>query len=176
MSDTKLINVIMTGGTIDSFYDPIKITAVVSKQSFIPQYFEKLQNILKPYPEIKFTEVFMKDSRDITEKDRDQILKAVEESEAKNIIITHGTYTMPETARFLKEKLKGDKVVVLVGSMIPLKDFDFSDAPFNLGFAVAQVQTLSAGVYVCMNARVFSAEEVLKDIPGGRFYSTDSSH
>lgn len=169
----SLIHVITTGGTIDSVYDPIKIALAVSKQSFIPKYFEELLNSLKPYAEIKFSEVCMKDSRYLNEQDRKEILKTVEESETDNIIITHGTYTLPETARFLKENLRRqDQVIILVGSMIPLKGFDFSDAPFNLGYAFAKVQDLPAGIYVCMNARVFTAKEVAKDILGGRFYST----
>jgi L-asparaginase len=171
-ANDSLIHIRMTGGTIDSVYDAVKMTINVSKQSFIPEYFEQLLSSLKPYAEIKFSELFMKDSRDLTPEDRKEILKAVEESEAAKIIVTHGTYTIPETARFLKENLENkDKVVVLVGSMIPLKDFDFSDAPFNLGYAFAQVQKLSPGIYVCMNARVFTSEKVAKNIPGGRFYS-----
>lgn len=175
MSDSKngLIHIVITGGTIDSYYDPVKITLAVSNESFIPKYFDKLQSSLKPYAKIKFSEVFMKDSRDLTDEDRKNILEVIEKSEAKKIIITHGTYTIPETARFLKENLKRkDKVIILVGSMIPIDGFDFSDAPFNLGYAFAQVQTLAPGVYVCMNSRVFTAEEVLKDIPEGRFYSS----
>lgn len=43
----------------------------------------------------------MKDSRDFKPKDLENVLKTVEKSPHTKIIITHGTYTMPDTeARF----------------------------------------------------------------------------
>lgn len=114
----------------------------------------------------------MKDSRALTKGDRQKMLKTIEASKAKMIIITHGTYTMPDTARYLEKNLKRkDQTIVLTGSMVPIKGFDFSDGPFNLGFAFAMVTKLSAGVYVCMNNRAFAPEEVAKDIKEGKFYS-----
>lgn len=114
----------------------------------------------------------MKDSRQIEEQDRKDILKAIQESPAKKILITHGTYTMPDTARYLKKNLKRkDERIVVTGSMVPIKGFDFSDGPFNLGFAVAMLEKLAPGVYVCMNARAFTPEEVAKNIKEGKFYS-----
>jgi len=53
--------------------------------------------------------------------------------------------------------------------MIPLKGFDFSDAAFNLGYAIANVQTLPAGVYLCMNGKVFDPNKVDKNTAKGRF-------
>lgn len=172
MSDKGLVHFIITGGTIDSVWNGAQDTVVVSEHSVLPEYFEALGSNLKFYEKIKFTEVCMKDSRAITEEDRKNILKAIEESEATKIIITHGTYTMPDTARYLKDNLKRkDQVIVLTGSMVPIKGFDFSDGPFNLGFAFAQTQVLNSGVYVCMNSRVFTPEEVAKNIAEGKFYS-----
>jgi L-asparaginase len=53
--------------------------------------------------------------------------------------------------------------------MIPLDGFYQSDAPFNLGYAIAQVQNKPHGVYICMNAHCFSTEEVKKNKELGRF-------
>ena len=79
---------------------------------------------------------------------------------------------MPDTARFLKARLpKNQHTIILTGSMIPLEGFTFSDAPFNLGFALAAFATLAPGIYVCMNGRIFSPEEVLKTIYKGQFGS-----
>lgn len=90
----------------------------------------------------------------------------------QKIIITHGTYTMPDTARYLKANLKrDDQTIVFTGSMIPLTGFSPSDAPFNLGYSIAKIQDLPAGIYVCMNGRVFSPNEVVKFLYGGRFVS-----
>lgn len=114
----------------------------------------------------------MKDSRDINEHDRREILKTVEESPCQKIIITHGTYTMPDTARYLKANLKrDDQAVVLTASMIPIKGFTPSDGLFNLGFALAQVEILPPGIYVVMNGKVFQSDEVIKMINEGRFAS-----
>lgn len=166
------IDIIITGGTIDSFWDGSKDTVRVSEHSVLPEYFEELGRNLKIYEEVRFNELCMKDSRAITDEDRKNVLKAIEKSDSKKIIITHGTYTMPDTARYLKKNLKRiNQTIVLTGSMVPIKDFDFSDGPFNLGYAFAQVQKLPRGIYVCMNAKVFTPEEVSKNIEEGKFYS-----
>lgn len=54
--------------------------------------------------------------------------------------ITNGTDTMIETARILGESVM-EKTVVLTGAMVPYEVAN-SDALFNLGCAVAAVQTL----------------------------------
>jgi len=118
----------------------------------------------------------MKDSRELNETDRQNIIKAVEESPYQKIIITHGTYTMPDTARYLKARLKrNDQTIVLTASMIPLKGFTPSDASFNLGFAIAQAEILSAGIYVAIQGKVFQPEEIIKLIGEGRFASIFSN-
>ena len=89
------------------------------------------------------------------------------EAKEKRIIITHGTDTMAETARLLAKKIK-DKTIVLTGAMIPYK-FGSSDGLFNLGSALAFVQTLSKGVYVVMNGRYFDANNVRKNKETGLF-------
>lgn len=53
--------------------------------------------------------------------------------------------------------------------MIPLKEFVMSDAGFNLGYAIAQVQNLDAGVYICMNGETFPAGTVIKNRAEARF-------
>lgn len=168
MYKNEKIEIIMTGGTIDSFYDPTKDTVVPLKTSPIPDFIKNLQ-IDNTFI---FNQVTIKDSRDLTEVDLKKILKSVEESSSKHIIITHGTYTMPNTARFLEAKLKrNDQIIILTGSMIPLDRFTLSDAPFNLGYSFASFKILKPGVYVCMNGRVFNTKEVTKIISQGRFVS-----
>jgi L-asparaginase len=168
MTKKDTIHFIITGGTIDSYYEGTKDTAVTNKESVIPRFV----NNLKLYHPVKFTEICMKDSRDIVKKDLKSILKNIEESSSKKIIITHGTYTMPDTARFLEANLKRkDQIIILTGSMIPLNGFSPSDGPFCIGYAIAKTQNLKPGVYVCMNGRVFSSEEVMKVNKEGRFTS-----
>ena len=164
----NIINFIMTGGTIDSYYEGKRDTILPNKTSIIPKFIESL-NL---YESFKFTEICMKDSRELTKRDLINLLKTVGKSPHKRIIITHGTYTMPDTARFLKFNLKKrDRVVILTGSMIPLVGFTPSDAPFNLGYAISKLQELPNGIYVCMNGRVFTPDEITKDLYAGRFSS-----
>jgi len=114
----------------------------------------------------------MKDSRDLTKQDLKKILTAVEKSPSKKIIITHGTYTMPDTARYLKTKLKRkNQTIIFTGSLIPLVGFSPSDASFNLGYSIAKIQNLDPGIYISMNGRIFSPEEVTKLLHQGRFIS-----
>lgn len=160
------IHFILTGGTIDSYFDTSKDTTIIGEKSEVPNYIEKL----KLHSSTEFTPVFLKDSRNIRYKDRQKLLEIVKNSPHKMIIITHGTYTMPDTGQYLKDHLaETDKTIVLTGSMMPLKGFDFSDAAFNLGFAVAKVQLLSPGVYLCMNGKTFDPDQVDKNKIESRF-------
>lgn len=161
------IHFILTGGTLDSYYDTTKDTVVPLKDSAVPAFIKNL----KLYHKTKFTQVCMKDSRDLNKKDIQKILKTVESSKIGNIIIVHGTYTLPDTARFLKAKMKSKKVVILTASMIPLTGFSPSDAPFNLGFSVSALEYLEPGVYACVNGRVFDPDDISKIISEGRFAS-----
>ncbi len=166
------IHFILTGGTIDSVWNGSRDTATVSEHSVLPEYFNKLGRNLKFNTQFEFTEVCMKDSREINESGRKELVKVIEKSDSERIIVTHGTYTMPDTARFLKSHLtRADQTIVITGSMVPMEGFDFSDGPFNLGFGIAEVARQNPGIYVCMNANTFSPDEVAKDTTEGKFYS-----
>ena len=168
MKDDK-IHFIITGGTIDSYYEPTKETTVPNKNSTISRFIKTL----KLYEAFEFSELCMKDSRELTIKDVKKICETIEKSPHKKFIITHGTYTMSDTARYLKANLKKkDKVIIFTGSMIPLSGFAPSDAPFNLGFAVAKLEDLQNGIYICMNGKVFSSKEAVKSLSEGRFVSS----
>src|SRR5262245_32328369 len=123
------IHIVLTGGTIDSYWDGTKDTAVPLEHSALPQFLASL-NL---YRQIRFTEVCMKDSRNLNKNDLEAILKAVGESQEKKVIITHGTYTMADTGKYLKANLPEDhdKTIALTGSMVPLTGFAPSDASFN---------------------------------------------
>ena len=117
--------------------------------------------------EVDVKTLMMIDSLDMTDHDRALIAEQCIQSEEKQIIITHGTDTMADTARYLADKIK-DKTVVLTGAMIPYK-FGSSDGLFNLGSAMAFVQTLPLGVYVAMNGKYFNWDNVRKNRETGRF-------
>ena len=145
------IHFIMTGGTIDSFYDGIIDTFVPYKHSVIPTYVQSLQLHLN----LKFTEICMKDSRNIVKADLTKMLNAVKKSLCSKVIITHGIYTMAKTAKYLKKHLKRDnQTIILIGSLIPLIGFTPSDAPFNIGYSIAKVQDIKPGIHICKNGRL----------------------
>ena len=85
--------------------------------------------------------------------------------------MTHGTDTMPDTARYLGERAN-DRTIVLTGAMIPYT-FCSSDGLFNLGGALAFAQALPHGVYVVMNGRCFDWRSVRKNRATGRFEGAD---
>ncbi len=162
------IHFIITGGTIDSVYDGSKDTVVPLKKSVIPTFMRTIRSA----DQFVFEQICMKDSRHLTPSDMEKILASVQKSQYRYIIITHGTYTMPDTARFLKAKLgKTQKTILFTGSMIPIYGFAPSDGTFNLGLACGVIEYINPGVYVAMNGRVFTPEEVLKSLYGGKFSS-----
>ena len=157
------IKIFTTGGSIDKFY------------SWQTSRFEigepQIQEIFKEANvNLKYTleKLIKKDSLDFTKKDRCLIYQRIRKSREKFFVITHGTDTMVETAKFLSD-IQG-KVIVLTGSMKPAK-FKDSDAAFNVGTAIAAVQTLSPGVYIAMSGRVFPYHGVRKNRKLGRFES-----
>ena len=114
-----------------------------------------------------------KDSRFVTDEDRELILKTCKESKEDKIIITHGTETMSKTAEFLgKEGL--EKTIVLLGAFTPANREE-SDALFNLGSAIAAVQLLLVGVYVTMSGNIFSWNNIRKNMETGLFETCEQS-
>ncbi len=162
--ETAKISIIATGGTIDKIYFDAKSEYEVGPPNAI-EVLEKF-NLQIPY---SITSLMRKDSLDLTDKDRERIAAAVAAEKSSKIIITHGTDTMPETARHIisQQAAKG-KTVVLTGSLLPAM-FTTSDAIFNLGCALGTVQTAAAGVYIVMNGRVFPGDKVKKNREAGRF-------
>ena len=149
------IHFITTGGTIDKIYHDARSNYEVGD----PQVIELLREALVTF-DYEVTQVFRKDSLDLTEDDRDAILAAVKSTDCDRIVVTHGTDTMTKTAAVLKAVT--DKVIVLTGSLAPAR-FKTSDAEFNLGMAIAAAQSLEPGVYITMNGRVFEADKVRKN-------------
>ena len=103
----------------------------------------------------------------MTDEDRELIVHQCNNCEETKIVITHGTDSMPETAKVLGREIEG-KTIILTGAMIPIK-FGSSDGLFNLGSALAFAQTLPAGVYVAMNGRCFAWDNVRKNKQTGIF-------
>ena len=87
--------------------------------------------------------------------------RQVVHADEEHILITHGTDTMVQTARYLA-RARG-KTIVLTGALAPAL-FKKTDAVFNIGCALAAVQILPPGVYIAMNGAIFPHDRVRKNL------------
>jgi L-asparaginase len=156
------IRVYVTGGTFDKEYNELN-----GELYFKDTHLREMLKLGRSNLDLELRTLMMIDSTEMNDVDRDMILKSCAESSTDRIVITHGTDTMATTARFLGERVK-DKTIVLTGAMVPYT-FGSSDGLFNLGSALAFVQTLSPGVYVAMNGRCFDGDNVQKNRSTGLF-------
>ena len=158
-----MIHIITTGGTIEGLdYETKRSENQESKISI--QDFFRLANVSFPY---SIENVLNKDSRSITDEDRQLLVDKIKANSANEIILTHGTFTMEDTAKYIG-KLNLGKTIVLVGSFI-LGTSKNTDAPFNLGFAISSLQFLKPDVYIAMNGQVFQWENVTKNLETNKF-------
>jgi L-asparaginase len=156
------IRIFITGGTFDKEYNELN-GELFFKDTHLPELLEKGRSKMP----VEIRTLMMVDSLAMTDEDRELIAYQCNQCDEKQIVITHGTDTMSETAKVLAEKVK-NKTIVLTGAMIPIK-FGSSDGLFNLGSALAFVQTLSPGIYVAMNGRYFNWDNVRKNKQTGVF-------
>ena len=156
------IRIFVTGGTFDKEYNELN-----GELYFKNTHLQDLLELGRNKVSVVITTLMLIDSLEMTEKDREAILQQCIDCSENKIIITHGTDTMTETAKVLAKNI-GNKSIVLTGAMIPIK-FGSSDGLFNLGGALAFVQTLPAGVYVAMNGHYFNWDNVQKNKLTGRF-------
>ena len=152
--DIKKICIITTGGTIDKVYFD-----ATSEFEVGSPVIEKILKEAKSNISYRLLPLFRKDSLEINEADRQLIRKAITDCDEKLILITHGTDTMTETAKYLQGL---DKTIVLTGSLSPAR-FRSTDAIFNIGLALGALQSIIPGVYITMNGQVFAADKVIKD-------------
>ena len=154
------ILIIQTGGTIDKIYPKsingwgfeigdAAVHQILSKKELSVDY--------------RIIPAGKKDSTQINENDRKNILNICQKSSEEQIIITHGTDTILDTAKFLS--IIENKTIVLTGSFLP-HAFKNSDAEFNIGMAISAVQTLNSGIYVSLNGIIARHNELQRDDSG----------
>ncbi|MEO0205914.1 MAG: asparaginase domain-containing protein [candidate division WOR-3 bacterium] len=156
------IRIFITGGTFDKEYNELN-GELFFKDTHIPQ----MLRLGRCRVSVDVRTLMMIDSRSMTDEDREVIARNCIKTPEDRIVITHGTDTMVETAKFLAERVK-NKTVVLTGAMVPYT-FGSSDGMFNLGCALAFVQILPPGVYIAMNGRYFTYDNVRKNKKTGEF-------
>ncbi|NJC26034.1 asparaginase domain-containing protein [Neolewinella antarctica] len=161
-----MIQIFVTGGTFDKEYNFVT-GQLYFHDSNLPEMLDRGRCTL----DVNVRTLMMVDSLDLTDMDRENIAHNCRGVETKQILITHGTDTMQRTAEFLAgADIKG-KTIVITGAMIPYAFGSSSDGFFNLGSALAFVQTLPPGVYVAMNGRYFPWDGVQKNLSTGYFES-----
>jgi L-asparaginase len=156
------IRIFITGGTFDKEYNELT-GELFFKETHLPEMLQRSRSTL----DVTVRTLMMIDSLNMSEEDRGLIAQQCRSAGEEKIVITHGTDTMSITARMLADTVPG-KTIVLTGAMIPYK-FGSSDGFFNLGSALAFAQILPAGVYLAMNGRYFTWDNVRKNRQTGQF-------
>ncbi len=156
------IRLFVTGGTFDKEYNELN-----GQLFFKDSHINEILKLGRSRLDLSVRTLMLIDSLEMTDVDRNIILESCQRCEEDKIVITHGTDTMTETARYLADKIPG-KTVVITGAMIPYK-FGSSDGLFNLGSALAFVQSLPAGIYIAMNGRYYDWNNCKKNKQTGFF-------
>jgi len=159
------IRFLTTGGTIDKIYFDAMSHFEVGESQVDHILTEALVNF-----DYDIVPLFRKDSLELSDDDRQKLKETIENDDASRFVISHGTDTMAETAAVLSG-IPG-KTIVLTGALSPAR-FRTTDAVFNVGMAVAAVQTVEPGVYLAINGQVFTAGKVRKNRDENRFEATE---
>ena len=158
------IRIFVTGGTFDKEYDEVRGTLF-----FKDTHLSEMLELARCRLDVSIRTLMMIDSLEMTDEDRELIVHQCRTADEDRIVMTHGTDTMVETAAALARGVDG-KTIVLTGAMVPYA-FGSSDGLFNLGSALSLVQVLTPGVYVAMNGRWYTWDNVRKNRDSGVFES-----
>jgi len=157
------VRVFVTGGTFDKEYNLIT-GELYFKDTHLSEMFERGRSTV----DVRIRTLMMVDSLEMTDSDRGLIVSNCKSAKEQDIVITHGTDTMTDTAAVLAAA-NLEKTIVITGAMIPYKFGSSSDGFFNLGAALAFAQVLDKGVYICMHGRYFKWSDVRKNRTTGFF-------
>ena len=157
-----MICIFITGGTFDKTYDEIH-----GRLTFGDTHLPEMLKLGRSRVEVSIRTLMMIDSLEMTDIDRELIVRNAAQCDHSRIVITHGTDTMVETAAAIARGVIG-KTIVLTGAMIPYA-FGSSDGLFNLGSALAFAQVLPPGIYIAMNGQHFLWDRVRKNRDTGVF-------
>jgi L-asparaginase len=158
-----MIKILTTGGTIGG----LEYANTEDKSTIDTIDISRFLEVVNISEDYSIEHLFNKDSRHITIEDREAIKDKIKSLKTYKVLITHGTYTMSDTAKYLGA-LHLEKTIVLTGSFI-LGSKKNTDAAFNLGFAFAALQFLTNGVYLAINGKIFNYDNVVKNINVNRF-------
>ncbi len=163
------VGVITTGGTLDKLYD-VHSGSLVFGQSCVPD----LLTVAR-IEDVRLQPLFAMDSLDMTDDDRYGLLHALKACPESHLVVTHGTDTLQDTARYLiaegKDLLAG-KTVVLTGAMRPYR-FGESDAAPNVVSSIIAARLLPPGIWACIHGQIHAGQSVCKDRARGVFFEQE---
>ncbi len=163
MKAIETILVINTGGTFNKVYNPVTGTLEVEKEG---KALESLTQIWQGNGHV--VNIIGKDSLEMTNHDRLELLATIHRAEEEKILIVHGTDTMDVTAAYLAEA-EIEKKIVLTGAMVPYS-IDPAEASANFASAWTALHFLeSEGIYIAMHGHIASYVNLKKDRDAGRF-------
>lgn len=166
-----IIHLLSTGGTLEKLYSE-QTGKVENLESKIDRFLRQLR---LPDTELQAQHLMNKDSLEMTDADRAEILQAVEALLPGNapIVITHGTDTMVETGVYLKSHLPDLQVpIIFTGAMTPL-GFEKTDGLQNLTESLLAAKILTPGVWLVMHNQVFPIDRARKDRDLARFITSE---
>ncbi|MDX1666378.1 MAG: asparaginase domain-containing protein [Saprospiraceae bacterium] len=159
-----MIQIFITGGTFDKEYNYMT-GELFFRDTHLSEMLDRGRSTL----EVDIKTLMMIDSLEMREEDREIIAYNCRRCRYDQILITHGTDRMVETATYLAQKDIPGKTIVLTGAMVPYAFGTSSDGFFNLGSALAFVQALDPGIYIVMGGRYFLWNNVRKNKKSGIF-------
>lgn len=158
------ILILNTGGTFNKRYNPLKGELEVPKDG------NAIEAILRYCPNTHYhlTNTLHKDSLEMTDEDREHLLRTIQESPSPKVLIIHGTDTMDQTARFLALHVK-EKCVILTGAMVPFS-IDTTEATANFMLALGALHvTEKKGIYIAMHGTILEHSHLCKNREKGIF-------
>ena len=158
------ITVINTGGTFNKRYNPLSGELEVPKDSLaLDEIISYCYNI-----DFEVLNIISKDSLEMSDADREFIVKTIKNCKNENIIIVHGTDTMDLTASFIDENIK-DKTIVLTGAMLPIS-INKIEATLNFASAIGFLNAnIKNGIYISMHGSVKNYKKLVKNRELGKF-------
>ena len=158
------ILIINTGGTFNKRYNPLK------GELEVPQDGIAVESILQYCYNTSYEllNIIHKDSLEMTEEDRELMVKTIKNSVCQKVLIIHGTDTMDVTATFLALHIK-DKIITLTGAMVPFS-IDTVEATANFMMALGDLQLREKnGVNLAMHGAIASHGSIYKNRQKGIF-------
>ncbi len=161
------ILIVNTGGTFNKYYDPLKGELVVDQEE------KALKALADAWMcEFEIINIIGKDSLQMNNHDRLELLAILSQSDATRIIVVHGTDTMHLSAAYVDDA-EMEKKVVFTGAMVPYA-IDPVEATANFALAYGALLNISEdGIYIAMHGLCEHFSRIRKDTQQGKFVRVD---